>query len=386
MSNNSLNKESSQRQTGTYQKLGELEFFIPFALPPKNPSFNFSSDLIELYGQAMQALGQLNEMADRLPNIERFIKAYCLKEALLSSAIEGIHTTMVDVFTNEISAASSNTKNSKQTQLVLNYGKALDAALELVQKKKFPIVSRVILAAHKVLMSGGDGQKANPGNYRKQPVKVGKLTPPPANKVEELIADLEKFINDNDSLPALVKAGLAHVQFETINPFLDGNGRIGRLLIVLMLIQEKVIHAPILYPSTYFKKHHAKYYQKLDAVRTKGDFEGWTKFYLKAIKESAEDACTKAKEIEKLEKQLGKKITTSKSFNLPESQANQALVTLFQFPVISVTEMQNSLDVSYNTANSIIQKLVKLEILKLETKQKRNKLFRFDSYLNLLEK
>lgn len=375
-----------QRKTGIYQKLSELEFFIPFALPPKNPAFNFSSDLIELYGQAMQALGRLNEMADRLPNIERFIKAYCLKEALLSSAIEGIHTTMVDVFTNEVAAASSNAKNSKQTQLVLNYGKALDEALELVQKKNFPIVSRVILATHKVLMSGGDGQKANPGNYRKQPVKVGKLTPPPANKVEELIADLEKFINDNDSLPALIKAGLAHVQFETIHPFLDGNGRIGRLLIVLMLMKEKVIHAPILYPSTYFKKHHAKYYQKLDAVRNKGDFEGWTKFYLKAIKESAEDACKKAKEIEKLEKQLSKKITTSKNFSLPEIQANQALVTLFQFPVISVTEMQNSLDVSYNTANSIIQKLVKLEILKLETKQKRNKLFRFDSYLNLLEK
>jgi Fic family protein len=150
--------------------------------------------------------------------------------------------------------------------------------------------------------------------------------------------------------------------------------------------QEKVIHVPILYPSTYFKKHHAKYYQKLDAVRTKGDFEGWTKFYLKAIKESANDACEKAKEIEKLEKQLSKKITTSKNFSLSESQANQALTTLFQFPVISVTELQNSLDVSYNTANSIIQKLVELEILKLETKQKRNKLFRFDSYLSLLEK
>lgn len=375
----------AHRQTGYYQKLGTLEYFIPDPLPPHNPSFNFSSDLIELYGQAMQALGQLNEMADRLPNIERFIKAYCLKEALLSSAIEGIHTTMVDVFTNEVSAMS-NTKNSKQTQLVLNYGKALDAALELVQKKKFPIVSRVILEAHKVLMSGGDGQKAHPGNYRKQSVKVGKLTPAPANKVEELIADLEKFINGDNSLPALVKAGLSHVQFETIHPFLDGNGRIGRLLIVLMLIQEKVIHAPILYPSTYFKKHHAKYYEKLDLVRTKGDFEGWIKFYLKAIKDSAEDACKKAREIEKLEKQLSKKITTSKNFSLPENQANQALVTLFQFPVISVTELQNSLDVSYNTANSIIQKLVELEILKLETKQKRNKLFRFDSYLNLLEK
>ncbi len=380
------NTEKNQRKTGVYQKLGELEFFIPFALPPKNPEFNFSSDLIELYGEAMQALGALNEMSDRLPNIERFVKAYCLKEAMLSSAIEGIHTTMIDVFTNEISATARTSKQNKQTQLVLNYGKALEVALDMVHEQNFPIVSRVILSTHKTLMSGGDGEKANPGQYRKQQVKVGKLTPPPANKIEELIADLEKFINNDNSLPAIIKAGLAHVQFETIHPFLDGNGRIGRLLIVLMLIQEKVIHAPILYPSTYFKKHHAKYYEKLDAVRTKGNFEGWIKFYLKAIKESAIDACKRAKSIEKLEKQLSKKIITSKNFGLPENQANQALVTIFQFPVISITELQNSLEVSYNTANSVIQKLIKLEILKPENTQKRNKLFRFDDYLSLLEK
>ncbi|MBP7710070.1 MAG: Fic family protein [Rickettsiales bacterium] len=375
-----------ERITGHYQKLGALEFFIPDPLPPRNPSFNFSPSLIESYGQAMQSLGQLNEMSERLPSIERFIKAYCLKEALLSSAIEGINTTIADVFTSEISAAASESKNSKQTQLVLNYTKALETALDLVQNKGLPIVSRVILAAHKVLMSGGEGQKASPGSYRKQPVKVGKLTPPPANKIAELMADLEKFINNDNSLPTLIKAGLTHVQFETIHPFLDGNGRIGRLLIVLMLLQEKVIGAPILYPSTYFKKHHAKYYQKLDAARFKGDFEGWISFYLKAIKESADDARKKAKDIEKLEKQLSKKIIASKNFGLPESQANQVLEAIFQFPVISVTELQNSLNISYNTANSITQKLLKLEILKLETKQKRNKLFRFDAYLRLLEK
>lgn len=376
----------NQRQTGVYQKLGELEFFLPFPLPPKNPAFNFDADLIELFGEAMQSLGALNEMSDRVPSVERFVKAYCLKEALLSSAIEGINTTMLDVFTNEVSATQTSSKQSKQTQLVLNYGKALEAALDLVQKQNFPIVSRVILSAHKTLMSGGDGEKASPGQYRKQQVKVGKLIPPPANKIAELISDLEKFINNDNSLPALIKAGLAHVQFETIHPFLDGNGRIGRLLIVLMLIQEKVIHAPIIYPSTYFKKHHAKYYEKLDLVRSKGDFEGWIKFYLKAIKESSVDACKRAQAIEKLEKQLSKKITSSKNFSLPETQANQALAALFQFPVISVTELQNALNVSYNTANSIIQKLIKLKILKLETKQKRNKLFKFDGYLDLLEK
>lgn len=375
-----------QRQTGIYQKLEEIEFFVPFSLPPKNPPFDFNSELIELFGQAMQALGQLNEMAERLPNIERFIKSYCLKEALISSAIEGINTTMLDVFTNEISAEESGEKNNKQTQLVLNYGKALDAALELVQKQNFPIVSRVILEAHKILMSDGDGNKASPGSYRKQFVKVGKLVPPAANKIEELIGDLEKFINDDNSLPMLVRAGLAHVQFETIHPFLDGNGRIGRLLIVLMMIAGKAIAAPILYPSTYFKKHHSKYHQKLDAVRTKGDFEGWISFFLKAIKESAFEAYKKAKEIEKLEKQLSKKITTSKKFSLPESKANEALAAIFTFPVITTKEMQNSLGISYNAASAVIEKLVALQILKPKSAQKRSKLFSFDIYLKLLEK
>jgi len=242
------------------------------------------------------------------------------------------------------------------------------------------------LEAHKTLMSGGDGDKANPGNYRKVQVKVGKLTPPIANKIEGLIADLEKFINDDNSLPELIKAGLTHIQFETIHPFLDGNGRIGRLLIVLMLIKDKVIFAPIIYPSVYFKKHHLEYYQRLDAVRTKGDFEGWIYFYLKAIKESATDAYKKSKEIEKLEKQLQNKIIKSKNSSLPETQTTKTLSILFQFPVISIAELQNELKVSYNTANSIIQKLVKLDVLKLDEKQKRNKLFRFDAYLELLEK
>jgi Fic family protein len=376
-------EQSSARKTGTYHKLGELEYFIPSPLPPQNPKFNFSNDLIDLYGKTMRTLGQLNEMANRLPNIERFIKAYCLKEAVLSSAIENIHTTLVDIFTNEISSTQNQSKTNKQTQLVLNYNKALEEALDLTKKQNFPIVSRVILQAHKTLMSGDDGDKANPGNYRKQQVTVGKFIPPVANKIPELIADLEKFINDDNSLPVLIKAGLAHIQFETIHPFLDGNGRIGRLLIVLMLIKDNVIYEPILYPSVYFKKHHLEYYKRLDAVRTKGDFEGWISFYLKAIKESAADAHKKSKAIEKLEKQLQNKIINSTK--IKKELVEKILLVLFRFPVISVTELQNELDISYNAAHSIIQKLIKLDVLKLDIRQKRNKLFRFDAYLSLLE-
>jgi len=372
-----------KRETGHYEQLGQQKYFIPDSLPPKEPVFNFNNELIELYGKAMQAIGQLNEMARRLPNTQRFIKAYCIKEAMISSAIEGIHTTLIEVFTQEISDTS---KANKETWLVLNYNKALDVALEMTRSQGFPIVSRVILETHLALMTGGDGEKASPGQYRKQQVKVGNLIPAPATKVEALVADLEKFINNDNSLPALIKAGLAHVQFETIHPFLDGNGRIGRLLIVLMLINGDILSDPIFYPSFYFKKRHAEYYKRLDAVRTAGDFEGWIYFYLEAIKEGALDAHKRAKEIEKLEQKLRTKISKDKNFSKIKESAEQTLSILFQLPVISVRELEGKLGKSYNSTNSIINKFLDAKILIELDNKKRNKLFCFEEYLNLLDK
>jgi len=153
-------------------------------------------------------------------------------------------------------------------------------------------------------MLGGDGEKANPGSYRKQSVRVGNLVPPPAPEVSKLISDLEKYMNEPSELPPLIRAGLVHVQFETIHPFLDGNGHIGRLLIVMMLIDSGLLTLPVLYPSYYFKKHHLEYYQRLDEVRSNGDFEGWISYYLKAIRDSAIDSHKRAKEIEALDDRL----------------------------------------------------------------------------------
>lgn len=369
-----------ERKTGYYQKLGEYNYFIPNKLPPQDPEFNFNGELIELYGEAMQAIGQLNEMAKRLPNIERFIKAYCLKEAMLSSAIENIHTTLIEIFTKE---TSSNNKNNKSTQLVLNYNEALNQSLKMTAD--LPIVSRIILNAHKILMSGGEGDRANPGKYRDVVVSVGEFIPPPANMVNDLMADLEGFINDNSSLPPLIKAGLTHIQFETIHPFADGNGRIGRLLIVLMLIYDKILYAPILYPSVYFKKHHLKYYQKLNAVRTKGDFEGWIKFYLEAIKDGSLDSYKRAKAIESLERRLRDNIANDKEFSGIRETSNTTLSILFQSPVITVRELEIAIEKSYNTANNIIDKFMHCGILKQSENIKRNKIFRFEEYLNVLE-
>jgi len=368
------------RKTGHYETLGSTKYFIPDPLPPKNPSFSLNQPTMILYGEAMHHLGELNQMANHIPDIQRFIKAYVTKEALLSSAIEGVNTTMLDVFTQPL----LNTRPSKSTQLVINYTQALDTAITMIKKENLPISNRFILATHKTLMQNGEGEKSDPGHYRKQSVKVGNLVPPPPNYIPELMAHLEQFINRDKNLPPLIKAGLAHVQFETIHPFLDGNGRIGRLLIVLMLIDNNLLSDPLLYPSYYFKKHHMEYYHLLDAIRIKGAYEDWITFYLNAIKETSIDAIDRAKDIENLEQKLIENI--QEKYPKTRESRLKALSIIFGYPVINISEMAQQLDVAFNTANQIIEDFISLDILVEETKQKRGKLFRFKPYLEILER
>jgi Fic family protein len=370
------------RQTGIYQKLGEVSYFMPHPLPPINPSLAISPEMMSLYGDASFALGQLNEMAQRLPDPKRFIKAYVIKEALLSSSIEGIHTTLQEVFTTPLEAS----KLSKQAQLVLNYTHALDAALKMLLGEGFPLVTRVILKAHEVLMGTGEGAQSDPGCFRKQSVRVGQLVPPPATEVATLMSGLEKYINEPSSLPPLMKAGLAHVHFETIHPFLDGNGRIGRLLIVLMLIDAGILKLPILYPSYYFKKHHLEYYQRLDLVRTQGDFEGWMLYYLKAIQESAIDAHIRAKEIENLEIKLKEWIKTDVAFAKMRETATYVLDLLFTQPITAIPEMSKKLGKTYNTIQNSLRVFIQHDLVSESILHKRNKRYRFEPYLALLEK
>lgn len=370
------------RSTGHYEIIGNTEYFIPDALPPKNPPLAIDAETMALFGDAMLELGKLNEMTKRLPDDERFIKAYIIKEALLSSSIEGIHTTLVDIFTQPLLES----KPSKDTQLVMNYTKALSVSLTMIQKEGLPLSSRVILKAHEELMQVGNSNKSDPGHYRKQLVKVGNLIPAPPFQIPELMTELERYINEDEMLPVLIKAGLAHVQFEEIHPFLDGNGRIGRLLIVLMLVQKGILSEPVLYPSYYFKKYHFEYYQRLDRVRTHGDFEGWVKFYLAAMRESSIDAHRRAKDIELLEENLTFIIKSEKRFSAKMREVRlQALATLFSYPIISISELSAQLGISYNTAHQIISNFIELGFLVEETQQKRGRLFKFKQYLDVLE-
>ena len=369
------------RKTGVYQTLGDLKHFIPYNLPPKYPNLDFNGEIVTLYGEASFALGQLNEMSLRLPDPKRFIKAHVIKEAMLSSSIEGINTTLAEVFNHNF----LDTKINKDTQLVLNYIHALDSALEMLQEG-LPLVNRVILKTHEVLLSNGESAQATPGNFRKQSVKVGELVPPPSTIISDLMSDLEKFINEPSNLPSLIKAGLAHVHFETIHPFLDGNGRIGRLLIVLMLIDSNLINLPIIYPSYYFKKYHLEYYQKLDQVRTHGDYEGWIIYYLKAIKLSAIDAHSRAKEIEKLEIDLTDLINKDASFIKMRESSSLVLEFLFTKPIASIAEISQKLNKAYNTIHNILKIFIKLDLVIEDLSNKSNKLYKLKPYLFLLEK
>lgn len=369
------------RITGEYQNIGSLKHFVPYPLPPQNPKFEWNSELIQRYGDAIYALGQLNEISKRLPDFERFIKAYVIKEAMLSSEIEGVNTTIIDMWTEELGVQTA----SKEVELVANYTKALNFSLKMIKDEGFPIVNRVIKKAHEVLMNAESGHKSNPGNYRTLQVKVGNLVPPASTQISQLMAELENYINNDESLPPLVKTGLAHVQFEAIHPFSDGNGRIGRLLIVLMLINTGLLSVPALYISYYFKKNHLKYYEALDLVRTKGDFEGWVLFFLEAVVVSANDAIKRINYIEQLELQLNEKILKSGVFKKNKENAFRVIKYLFANPVTNVTSAQGFLGMSFNATKKILEDLCAIEILKSYQINEKTKHYNFVEYLELLE-
>ena len=369
------------RITGTYQQLGNTRYFIPTPLPPRDPDFLLNEEIMILFGEASFELGRLREMGSRLPDIERFLKAYVTKEALFSSEIEGIHTTLIEAFTHPLGES----KPDKDTQLVLNYTQALDTTLDMISKEGFPIVSRVFLKAHKILLSGGENEKSAPGTYRGQAVRIGNLIPPPPQEISRLISELEQYINAPSQLPDLIRAGLSHAHFEMIHPFLDGNGRVGRLLIVLMLVQSKLLNKPILYPSYYLKKHQAEYYQKLDHIRTRGDYEGWITYYLKVIRDSARDACLRAQAIESLKHDLQKTIDESAHFAQVRKVATATLNVLLMYPVISIPELSKQLGKAYNTASNILERFEQCSFVhEIDSSRERNKLYQFTPYFEVL--
>lgn len=369
------------RITGKHEKLGDAEYFIPISMPPKGPAFCFSDEMIKIYGEAQYGLGQVNEMLGRLADLEILVKAYVIKEGVFSSAIEGVEVSLMDVL-----KAPFTKKVDEETQFVLNHILALDKTLTLRYKDGFPVIPQVVLSAHKVLLKKEKEQGADDSKNKKKRVFNDNLVAAPVSKIEPLIGDLERYIRQDDSLPALIKSGIAYAQFEMLHLCLDGSGRIGRLLILLMLIEAGLLRAPILYLSGYFMENQVEFNECLNRVRTHGDYEGWVYFYLKGIKASCEDAHKRTMAIEGLEKELRKTILTDKSFTHIKDQSLRALSVLFESPIINATELAKRIKKSYNAADNIISHFVDLKILKEIGTQKRKRVYQFTAYLKLLEK
>lgn len=337
-----------------------------------------------LLEKAAIKLGELNSYARLVPDVDLFIQLHVTKEAVISSRIEGTQTNMDEALLEEEEIKPERRNDWKE---VNNYVRALNEAI--AELEKLPISSRLLKKTHKTLLSNVRGEHKLPGEYRTSQNWIGGNTlldavfiPPHHDFVPELMSDLEKFLhNDDINVPALIKIGIAHYQFETIHPFLDGNGRIGRLLITLFLVDQKILQKPLLYLSAYFEKNKSLYYDNLTFVRSKNDMTQWLKYFLAGIAETAEKATQTLSAILELKARLESSLATT--YGKRAANAAILLNALFKRPVIHVNEVQNLLGVSYKAANDLVNDFVKGGILKEMTGQSRNRVFVFDEYLKL---
>lgn len=379
-------KNKTKNRAGRYEvQPGGYKAFIPAPLPP-DPPIRFSKELQKLLSQADRSLGRLDGSIETLPNADLFVAMYVKKEAVLSSQIEGTQSSLQDVLEAEAQILSP--ERPRDVDEVFNYIKAMNVGLELLNK--LPVSSRLIRKIHQTLLSGVRGHQRNPGKFRKIQNWIGPsgcsiheavFVPPPPNHVPEAIKNLEEFLHKEESLPLLIKIGLAHCQFETIHPFLDGNGRLGRLLITFLLCEQKALQRPVLYLSYYFKRHRQEYYERLQAVRDKGAWEEWLIFFLQGVLETSQQATETARKILLLRERHQKMITE----NLERIAANghRVLDHLFAKPVISVNEVKQLTGISYPAANNLVKKMVKLGILHEATGRRRHRWFVYKPYIDL---
>lgn len=369
-------------------KAGKLEkspagygYFVPSKI--NQPWIWKDQDINELLEKAAIKLGELNSFARLVPNIDLFIQLHVTKEAVISSRIEGTQTNMDEALLNEADIAP---EKRNDWQEVRNYVNALNAAIE--ELNKLPISSRLIKKTHSILLSSVRGEHKMPGEYRTSQNWIGgsspadaTFTPPHHDYILPLMGDLEKFLHNPDiKVPSLIKIAIAHYQFETIHPFLDGNGRIGRLLITLFLVDQKILAKPLLYLSTYFEKNKSLYYDNLTFVRTKNDIKQWLKYFLVGIAETAEQAVETLSSVLELKIELEGKIIND--FGRQSKKGTLLLHHLFKQPIVAVKDVEALTKLSFKAANDLVGKFVKANILKEMTGQTRNRLFVFDDYIN----
>jgi Fic family protein len=370
-------------QAGNYKKHPSgYTYFMPSEI---NQQWKWEDQKLNLLlEKAAIKLGELNSFARLVPNIDLFIQLHVTKEAVISSRIEGTQTQMDEALLDEEEIKPERRNDWKE---VNNYIDALNEAIS--ELEKLPISSRLIKQTHKTLLSSGRGENKMPGEYRHSQNWIGGntlldavFTPPNQDFVAELMSDLEKFLHNDDlSIPALIKIGIVHYQFETIHPFLDGNGRIGRLLITLFLVDKKILQKPLLYLSAWFEKNKGIYYDNLTFVRTSNNMTQWLKYFLAGVAETAENATQTLNAILELKARL--ESTLGQTYGKRAANAAVLLNELFKKPVIHVKQVQSLLGVSYKAANDLVSEFEQNGILKEMTGQSRNRVFVFDEYLKL---
>lgn len=376
-----------KQRAGTYKVnlSGEAAYrsFIPAPLPP-DPPIAPDEGMISLLVNAHKQLTLLNAMAVRIPSMELFVSMYVRKEALLSSQIEGTQATLEDVLDPEAE------KNTNQNVVdVVNYVKAAEYALE--RMKTLPLCNRLIRETHAMLMEGVRGQEKAPGELRTSQNWIGgqgstirnaKYVPPSPEDMNSAISGLENYLHEEDGLDVLIRSALIHYQFETIHPFLDGNGRVGRLLVILYLIDKGALSSPALYISYFLKRYRSEYYDRLSRVRENGDYEQWVRFFLQALYESAEDA---VRTIERLSALHEENIRRINALGRAAGSAGQVFHYLEAHPIIDVRKTASALGMAFGTANTAVNRLSEAGIL-LQTNASagRNRVFVYNAYLDIL--
>jgi Fic family protein len=361
--------------------------YIPDPLPPR-PALKIDSQLREMIDQALLDIGRLDSISLLLPDTDIFLYTYVRKEAVLSSQIEGTQSSLSELLVFESGGALGTSIDDVQE--VSNYVAAMNHGIKRI-REGFPLCLRLIREVHGVLLSKGRGSEKMPGQFRKSQNWVGGtrpgnaiFVPPPPEEVAGCMSKLEKFLHGKpELLSTLLKAALFHVQFETIHPFLDGNGRLGRLVITLLLCAEGVLKDPMLYLSLYFKEHREEYYELLQKVRTQGDWEGWVAFFMTAICKTSQQATQTARNLNRLAHEDRKKIHQIKRASGSALRVHQALL---QRPIISIPRACEMTGLWTTSVTTAMKYLEKIGIVREITGSKRNRLFSYVEYMNCIDK
>ena len=366
---------------------GEMayESFRPAPLPP-NPPIEVSGELLTKLIDANKKIATLEGLSSRIPNMGLFVSMYVRKEALLSSQIEGTQCTLEDIL-NPLIEENTN----RDVSDVVNYIRATEFALERL--KTLPLCNRLIKETHAVLLESVRGQEKNPGEFRYSQNWIGgqgstrknaRYIPPNPEDMLTAMSDLEKYINSDDTLDPLIQAALIHYQFETTHPFLDGNGRVGRLLITLFLMEKDILSTPALYISYYLKMNRIEYYDRMTQVRRTGDYEQWISFFLQAFADSAEDA------IHTIDRLTALHDKSTKLFDSLTKRQRTSVLKVFSYlesnPIIDIQKTATTLEMSYNTVSKVVSILIEDGILKQTDKSGKAKIYSYTEYLDILRK